>query len=154
MALPPETVVRVLREGDLLGLLFRSGTIPRWYIFRVEQAELPNNLYEHSLGTANAMATAGTDWDLVEDSSSNKLLDPELDHLVHQVFWGVTPSYARVYRQYPSAVDRGSLRGTRTVGGAVGYIDGYASPLQSPSPLTETMVVKGHYPAFNMYHPY
>ena len=40
------------------------------------------------------------------------------------------------------------------MGSQIGYIDGVQSPLNYPSILTETHVVKGTHPAYNGYLPY
>mgnify|MGYP001568499952 CR=1 FL=1 len=145
---------RILREGQIIALKLRVGGQRRYYFLEVETVEAPNDLSEFSLGAATGLATAGTGWNLVQDSSNNKYLEPDYDNIVYQIFYGISPSYARVYRQYPSGTDRGNLFGVRTVGSQVGYVNGIASPLRGPSVRTEFLTVKGAAPAFNGYIPY
>jgi hypothetical protein len=145
---------RFHQEDDLLGLLFAKNNVARMYILRILTAEFPNNLQDFSLGAATPMSAAGTGWLTIEDSSGSEFLEPEKNSYINQVFFGVSPSPARIYRQYPSNVERGSLIGTRAVGSQVGYIDGRYSPLHCPHPQTEFFVVKGQHPAFNGYWPY
>jgi hypothetical protein len=145
---------RLHRENDLLGLVFRKGPIPWMYYVRILTAEFPNDLKEFSIGSANALAAAGTGWETVDDSNGKEFLEPEEASKVNQVFYGIAPSQARVYRQYPTNIDRGSLVSTRAIGSQVGYVDGRQSPLLYPSPTSEFFVVKGHHPAFMGYHPY
>lgn len=145
---------RFHRENDLLGLLFLKDGVPRMFVLRILTAEYPNNLQEFSLGSANALAVAGTGWVSIEDSSGNEIFEPEKESRVNQVFFGIAPSYARVYRQYPAGVERGNLRGTRAIGSQTGYVNGVYSPLHDPNPNTEFFVIKGQFPAFNGYLPY
>lgn len=144
---------RLHRENDLLGLLLTDSNAARMYILRILTAEYPNNLLEFSIGSANALSATGTGWETVDDSSGKEYLEPEYSSQINQVFMGVAPSYARVYRQYPSGQERGSLIGTRAIGDRVGYVDGRYSPLRNPNPNTEFFVIKGQHPAFNGYHP-
>lgn len=144
---------RLHRENDLLGLLFNKDGGSRQYVLRILTAEYPNNLLNFSIGSANALASAGTGWETVDDSNGKEYLEPEYASQINQCFVGVAPSYARIYRQYPSGQERGSLIGTRAIGDQVGYVDGRYSPLRNPNPNTEFFVVKGQFPAFNGYHP-
>jgi hypothetical protein len=158
--LPAEVVKRLLEEGDVLGL--KMGTpgnngVPQLYYFLIDTKEGPNDLEDYSLGSATGQNTTGTDWSEITDSQGRYLLEPEFEGNIFQVYYGVYPSYAWIYRRYPSNVDRGSLRGVRTIGDRtyrVGKIDGQKSPYRTPSPLTELFTMKGMHPAFLGYHPY
>ena len=155
MGLSAEIANRIYKEGFIVALQFSVGPKAELFPLRIDAAEYPNNLYDFSLTTAASLATAGTGWRTIQDSSNRYLLEPENNGVLHQVYYGITPSYARVYRQYPSGVDRGSLVGTRNPGvDAVGYIDGVLSPYRYPSAITETHIVRGQRPAFYGYHPY
>ena len=154
MGLPAEVLKRIPDEGDWVGLKMLIGSTKTDFYFKIEAKEGPNDLGEFSLGAAASQATAGTGWDEIQDANSRYLLEPEFQNYLYLVHWGVTPSIARIYRQYPAGVDRGSLLGTRAVGDASGWIDGVKSPAGFPSPLTEMWILKGTHPAFNGYHPY
>lgn len=154
MPLPDVLVNRLHRENDVVALIFKVSDQTHLFPLRIDSLEAPNNLYEFSLGAATALATAGTGWSQIQDSSNNYHLQPPDEDVLYQVFYGISPSLARVYRRYPANVDRGSLNGTRVVGtDAIGYIDGQMSPLRYPSPVTELYTVKGIYPSFFGYHP-
>jgi len=149
-----EIMQRLHNIGDVVALRLFKGGGARLYPLRIISVERPNDLQNYSLGTASALNATGTEWDNIEDSNQNRYLEPEHEEVLHQVYWGVSPSYIWVYRRYPSNVDRGSLFGTRTVGGSVGYITGRQSPIGSHSALTETYVIKGQRPSYLGYHPF
>ena len=152
--LPADVTSKILNEGQIIALKMKvSDSITDFYL-QVKTKEGPNDLLEFSLGSASAQAVAGTDWDEIQDSSNRYLLEPEHDRTLYQIFYGITPGYARVYRRYPSNVDRGSLLGTRTIGGQIGYINGWMSAAFTPSPLTEFFTIMGLHPSFLGYHPY
>lgn len=146
--------LKLHRENDLLGLLFLKDGVPREFVLRILTAEYPNNLMNFSLGSADALTSAGTGWVTIENANGVEYLEPEKESRVNQVFYGVAPGYARIYRQYPAGVERGNLIGTRAVGSQVGYVSGLYSPLHAPNPNTEFFVIKGQFPAFNGYLPY
>lgn len=161
--LPSEVVNKILAEGDILGLKFLIDSEPKIFHFRIKTVEGPNDLKEYCLGSTNggvtgtaasAQNTTGTGWDEIIDSAGRYFLEPEFGNIIFQSFYGISPSIAWTYRKYPSNVDRGSLRGTRTIGGKVGAISGKDSPLSVPSPLTELFTLKGNHPTFLGYHPY
>lgn len=154
MGLPAEVLARIPDEGEWVGLKMLIGPTPRNFYFRVLTKEGPADLGEFSLGAASARATAGTGWDEIQDANSRYWLEPEFENVLHLVYWGVSPSIARIYRQYPAGVDRGSLLGTRAIGDNVGWVDGVKSPALIPSALTEFFVLKGTHPSFLGYHPY
>lgn len=154
MGLPAEVLARIPDEGDWLGLKMLIGSTKTNFYFQIETKEGPNDLGEFSLGAATAQATAGTGWKEIQDANNRYWLEPEFQNFLHLIYWGVSPSIARVYRQYPAGVDRGSLLGTRAVGDAAGWIDGVKSPALYPSALTETWVLKGTHPSYNGYNPF
>lgn len=146
---------RLYREGEVVALRMMENANLKDYYFRVDTAEYPNNRTEFSIGSATALAAAGTGWNNIQDSSNTYILEPQNENLLHQYWYGIAPSYARVYRRYPPGVDRGALLATRNPGvDPEGYIDGVASPLRIPSPITETLVIKGLRPSYYGYHPY
>ena len=155
MGYPVAITDRFHNVGDLIALKMLEGSKVKLYPFRIESLEYPNNRPEFSIGSATALATAGTGWNTIQDASSRYILEPEFAEVLYQGFYGITPSYARVYRQYPSGVDRGNLVGTRNPGvDPIGFISGDMSPGLWPSPITEFYSVRGQHPAFYGYHPY
>ena len=154
--LPPEVVRRLFAEADILGLKFRSDQAVAFRYLRIKTVEGPNNLRDYSLGAAAAQASAGTDWNEIQDGASRYILEPQQANIVYQAFYGIAPSYAWVYRRYPANVDRGGLQGARAIGDRtyrIGFVDGLDSPFMSPSPETEFFTVEGAHPAFLGYHP-
>ena len=155
MGYPVAITDRFHNIGDIIALKMLEGSAVKLYPFRIEAQEYPNNRAEFSIGAATALAAAGTGWNTIQDASNRFILEPEFAEVIYQGFYGITPSIARVYRQYPSGVDRGSLVGTRNPGvDPIGYISGDLSPGLWPSPITEFYAVRGQHPAFYGYHPY
>jgi len=161
--LSSDVVKRILDENQILGLKFALGTAPTVAYFEIKTKERPINLKGYALGSTDggvtgtlavALTTTGTGWDEIVDAAGRYLLEPEYENLVFHCFYGISPAYAWVYRRYPANVDRGSLIGTREVGGKVGAISGYDSKYNNPSPETEFFTVKGTHPSFLGYHPY
>jgi hypothetical protein len=155
MGFPVAITDRYLKEGDLVALKMLDGNKVTLFPLLIETLEYPNNYYNFSLGSATALASAGTGWNTIQDSNNRYILEPEYSEALYQVFYGVSPPIARLYRQYPSGVDRGSLVGTRNPGtDPIGYINGDSSPMLWPSPVTEFFTVRGQHPAFYGHHPY
>ena len=116
MGYPVAVTDRFHNVGDIIALKMLEGSAVKLYPFRIESQEYPNNRTEFSIGAATALAAAGTGWNTIQDASNRFILEPEFAEVLYQGFYGITPSIARVYRQYPSGVDRGSLVGTRNPG--------------------------------------
>ena len=155
MGYPVAITDRFHNVGEIVALKMLEGSTVHLYPFRIEAVEYPNNRAEFSIGAASALASAGTGWNTIQDASNRFILEPEFAEVIYQGFYGITPSIARVYRQYPSGVDRGSLVGTRNPGvDPIGYISGDMSPGLWPSPITEFYSIRGQHPAFYGYHPY
>lgn len=156
MALPQTVAVRVLVPGDMLGLRMAtgSGDLSRTFWWRIDTAE-PAKLEDFSIGAANAQAVAGTTWNEILKSGTNQsYLEPDQRGIINQLWWGVTPSIAWVYLQYPPSRDRLSLLGTRAIGDQQGYWTGRQSSPSIPAPETELYTMNGLHPAFNGYHPF
>lgn len=138
-----------LEQGWLLALGFHEG----WVCFRIQHKEWAN-LEPWSLGTVAALGNL-SDFDAVQDSNSRHYLEPYDESLIYHSFWGVTPSAARIYVQYPPRTDIGSmLNAPRTITGDIGYINGYKSPFDGPySQTTELFTVKEKYPQYQAYNP-
>ncbi|MEM3290442.1 MAG: hypothetical protein QW046_02900 [Candidatus Micrarchaeaceae archaeon] len=74
---------------------------------------------------------------------------------LYQVFFGVSPSYTRVFYYFPATTQQGAM----DVGVwssnyfQFGFIDGFQSPFDDPSPLSEFVVPYGAEPAFTLVNP-
>lgn len=146
-----------LEVGYLLLLQFQQGFVP----FRIAGREW-SNLEPWSLGAVAARSNLGQ-WDSLQDVNADHYLEPPFEALIYHTFWGVTPTRARVYTQFPPQTDIGSMRqNPRTINpvagsvgtGDIGYIDGEKSPYWGPySRKTELFTVKEKYPQFQVYNP-
>jgi len=89
------------------------------------------------------------------DANSRHYLEPHSEDLIYHSFWGVTPTKARIFVQYPPRSDIGSsLSIPRVITGDIGYIDGEKSPFDGPfSPATEIFTVKEKYPQYEALNP-
>jgi len=72
-----------------------------------------------------------------------------------QLFFGVAPSYTRVYIYQPANVAQGRLDVAtwNSSYNQFGFIDGYQSPLNNPSPYTQIAVPYGLEVAFGLVNP-
>lgn len=138
-----------LEEGWLLALQFREG----WVVSRIKGVE-DSNLDPWNLGSCSALSNLD-EWDEVKDSEARHYLEPHVKTQIKHIFWGVSPPKARIFKQYPTRVDRNSLLDiARTLTGDVGYVDGDESPFDGPfSKRTELFTVKDLYPQFQVYNP-
>lgn len=135
-----------LMPGFYLGLQFNSG----WVVSRILGRE-PANLRPFSVG---AVAAGGhlSAWNEIKDSTDKHYLEPSRRELWYHHFWGINTPNARVYVQFPTKSEIGSLTDvTREVDGDVGYIPGSESPYDGPfSVKTELFTVYEKYPAFQV----
>lgn len=152
--LPEITVARLFKEREPFGLLLLLGSERRIFYWEAETIEQPNDLADYSLGSATALATAGTGWSEITDSQGRYHLEPENEKVVYHCFFGVSPGQAWIYRRYPANKDFNSLLGTRAIGSGIGHIDGVKSPYQTPTPVSEFFTMKGQHPSFLGYHPF
>lgn len=138
-----------LDAGWLLLLHFYEGWVP----FRITGKEW-GNLTPWSLGAVAALSNLSK-YDEVQDSQSRHYLEPHTEDLIYHSFWGVTPTRARIFTQYPPREDIGSVLSIpRTETGDVGYIDGDVSHFTGPFSLrSELFTVKEKYPQFQGYNP-
>lgn len=138
-----------LDQGNFLSLGFIEG----WVCFRVTHREW-SSLEPWSLGAIAALSNLAA-WNEVQDANARHYLEPHDETLIYHSFWGVTPTRARIYAQYPPRADLGSSLATpRTITGDIGYIDGEKSPFYGPfSPKTEIISVHDKFPAFQAYNP-
>jgi len=135
-----------LKQGYYLALQFNTG----WVVTRITGREWAN-LRPFSVGAVAANGTLAA-WNQVLDVSGMHYLDPPKDSLIYHCFWGINTPNARVYTQFPTMRDIGSLTSvTRAVAGDVGYVPGEDSPFSGPFSLnTELFTVHERYPAFQI----
>lgn len=138
-----------LVQGFLLALGFYEG----WACFRINHKEWAN-LEPWSLGAVSALDNLSA-YNEIQDAQSRHYLEPHTESLIYHSFWGVTPTRARIFVQYPPRADIGSILSVpRTETGNVGYIDGQKSPFTGPFSLaTEIFTVKEKYPQVQVYNP-
>lgn len=145
-----------LEPGYLLLLQFFDG----WAPMRVTGKQW-SNLQPWPLGAVAARGNLAA-FDPIQDANQNHFLEPWTNDIIFHTFWGVTPARARVYTQFPTQMDIGSMQqSNRTINptgatssGDVGYIDGEKSPFSGPfSKKTELFTVKEKYPQFQVFNP-
>lgn len=144
--LKESTENRWLEAGFYLALQFYSG----WVVSRVLGREFAN-LRPFSVGAVTAGGHL-TSWNEIKDSTDKHYLEPSRRELWYHHFWGINTPNARVYVQFPSKDNIGSLTTVeREIDGDVGYIPGVESPYDGPfSVKTELITVYERYPAFQV----
>jgi len=101
-----------------------------------------------------AIAAGGVSgWEAPVDAAGRRILEPQEEETVYQVFTGITPKQAKLYLQYTQRVDRMNLITPRPVPGRIGFWDGYGSPYLDPDPSTELWTVHDIYPHMNIENP-
>jgi len=155
---------KLVKENWNIGLGFKDGYI----FYRATHLELFPLLYDlfaeitDFAGAGTVEMTAAqyiTAKELKSDTlaTTNIFRVKEKDHL-YQLFYGVCPSVCRVFPAYPreteiNQLDEGLHTTTYTI---FGFIDGFESPLNKPSPRSQVFVPYGPLIgfAFNNYAPY
>tara|TARA_Y100000034_G_scaffold73039_1_gene87990 strand:- start:3854 stop:4612 length:759 start_codon:yes stop_codon:yes gene_type:complete len=140
----------MLKENYLLGLMFPSkGLIP----LRIKERELVTWRYDQ-LGTLTAdewSEAAKLDYNTA--SVTNILEVDKVDELIH-LFYGIGPSELRSYLNYPVDTARRRLpEVARTDKMNMGFVDGFESPLDNPSPLSEVFIPKDIDVGFAWWNP-
>jgi hypothetical protein len=148
-------VPHLIRDNDLVLLSFPQGFIP----IRALRTEFFNFLYDPiAEGMIPGPVEASTSPDyatsigFVDVSNIKSRLIPaqpinvfEIDKASEliQFFFGVAPSYARVFIAIPSTSKQKSLpRAMWSKSyGTLGFVDGFTSPLLYPAPESETILV-------------
>jgi hypothetical protein len=149
---------KFLESGYLFALHFAEG----WLVGRVIDKSW-SNLEPWSLGAVAAGANLAA-YDEVQDTLNRHFLEPPQPNTIYHTFWGVTPTPARIYVQYPTRTNLGDMLavdrllvpsvppGTNLAD--VGYISGKHSPYNGPFSIqTELFTTKDQYPAFQVFNP-
>jgi hypothetical protein len=141
-----------LDQGWLLALGFLEG----WACFRIKHREWANlEPWSLTAGTPIAALSNLAAYNEVQDAQSRHFLEPHSEDLIYHSFWGVSPTRARIYVQYPPQANLGSVLSVpRVITGDIGYIDGAKSPYEGPySQATELFTVSEKYPQYQVYNP-
>ena len=135
-----------LVPGYYLALQFKTGFV----VSRILGREW-SNLKPYSVGAVSAGGHLSA-WNEIKDSTDKHYLEPSGKWMWYHTFWGINTPNARVYVQFPTKADIGSLVATtREIDGDVGYIQGEESPYEGPfSQRTELITVTERYPAFQV----
>lgn len=130
---------RFVKENHLVGLGFPT----QGYLFmRVTGVESIHYMYDE-FGTiaADTQADAAR-LDRAADSIDNVLRVTDCDH-IYQVFMGWQPGCVRQYLYYPYETGRRNMDVRRILSkGDFGFIQGFDSPWDCPSPDTEIFIPK------------
>lgn len=153
-------IPHMLRLNDIALLSFPEGVIP----IRVVEREFFNYLYdpvrEGQIGLVSESwsddGVKGVSFKTPEFLKSGIIAAQPINvlrvtqpSLLYQVFFGVAPSYVRLFIAIPSTAAQRSLDIIKwsEAYAAAGYIDGFVSPLLYPSPDSELILPYGIDPA-------
>jgi len=150
----------IVRENHNIGLGFKDGYV----FFRATHRELFPLLYDLFAEISDFAGAGATEMDAAEYVSAKELKSDTLaatnifkvdekDH-VYQLFFGVSPSVCRVFPAYPreteiNHLDVGLHTSTYTI---FGFIDGFESPVNKPSPRSQIFVPYGPLIGFAFYN--
>lgn len=150
----------IVRENHNIGLGFKDGYV----FFRATHRELFPLLYDlfaeitdfAGAGTTSlAAATYLSAKELKSDTltATNIFKVTEKDHL-YQLFYGIAPSVCRVFPAYPRETEINQLDvGLHTSSYTIfGFIDGFESPVNKPSPRSQVFVPYGPLIGFAFYN--
>jgi hypothetical protein len=151
----------LLRPNDVALLNFPEGLIP----VRVLSGEFFQYLYDPvAEGQISAEVSASTSTDSARNvgfvtpqllksgiiaAQPTNVLRLNNASYFYQAFFGIAPSYVRVFLALPSASSQKNLDVVNwsQAYAAAGWIDGFISPLNDPDPSSETIVPYGVDPA-------
>jgi len=150
----------IVRENHNVGLGFKDGYV----FFRVTHRELfpfDYDLFAEISGFAGAGTSEMTaaQYITAKELKSETLAATNIfkvdnkDH-VYQLFFGVSPSVLRVFSAYPRETEINQLDvGVHSSSYVVfGFIDGFESPLNKPSPRSQVFVPYGPLIGFAFYN--
>ena len=141
-----------IKENQLVGLGFPAQGYVFFRIEGIEEVEYDN--YTESPGAVASDTYEDAARLPIDEYSIDNLLRVEYcDHL-YQVFMGWQPGAIRRYLAYPYETLRGSIDVKRVYTKApFGYIDGFESPPNQPSPKTEMWIPKDIDVGFAWWNP-
>jgi len=150
----------IVRENFNVALAFKSGYV----FFRVTNRELFPLLYDPFAEITSFAGAGAVDMTAAQYITAKELPSPTLsstnifkagksDHM-YQLFYGVSPGPCRIFVAYPreteiNQLDEGLHSSSYTV---FGFIDGYESPMNKPSPRSQLFVPYGPLVGFAFYN--
>lgn len=151
----------ILRENYNLGLGFKEGYI----FFRVSAREFFPILYDPFAEITNFAGAGSVDMSTLQYINAKELPSTTLastnifkiskaEH-IYQLFYGVSPGVTRIFTAYPRETEINQLdEGLHTPSYPIfGFMDGFESPLDLPSPRSQIFVPMGPLLAFAFYNP-
>lgn len=146
----PESIrSELLRAGHIAGLKFDEGW---WFIqcIGTEYVEVKPWILLNENGNRDvvgASTSGANDQNIVDSSGNDKILMPDdsARNTVHQIFYGVDPSRMQLFSLFGR--DRNvALQDYDQPGEVGGYINGFDSPYDNPSPSTELFYINSMAP--------
>lgn len=152
---------KIIQENYLIGLGFSDGYV----FFRASRREIFPLLYDLFAEISDFAGVGKVDMaalqyippkELKSDTlAATNILEVKDETHIYQTFWGITPSATRVFTAYPreteiNQLDVGLHLPTYTI---FGFLDGFESPIDSPSPRSMLFLPIGPKIAFAFYNP-
>ena len=126
-----------LKENYLLGLGFKQG----YLFFRVERREIFSYLYDERDEIAADTYNTEEQWGISARNIQNAFLVPTNAGHILQIFRGLAPSAYKTYLGVPYTTPQHNLdTAARLSKSDFGYLSGWESPLNYPSPESEVWI--------------
>ncbi len=140
----------ILKENHLLGMGFPEG----YLFFRILRKEVLPYLYDERDSLAADEYNIESEWGIAARTITNAFVIPNSRGHIVQLFRGLAPSAYRTYLGSPYTTPQYHLdRVARTQQSQFGYLDGFMSPLNYPSPESETWIPFRHEIGFAEWNP-
>lgn len=143
---------RWLDPGQILGLIMLRGSIRAVHFFRVWATEYKPFTFAFNGGAVIA-AAAGSGWVEPLTVNNDVILQPPYTWQINHLFFGITPSTALLYLQYPMGSQKNSLVGTPLNTNEIAAQTGRLNSWDYPSLETELITVNEIRPALQVYNP-
>lgn len=152
---------KIIQENFLLGLGFSDGYV----FFRAVRREIFPLLYDLFDEISDFAGAGEVDMSALQYISPKELksdtlaatniLEVKDETHIYQLFWGISPAATRVFPAYPreteiNQLDVGLHLPTYTI---FGFLDGFESPIDEPSPRSMLFIPRGPKIAFAFYNP-
>jgi hypothetical protein len=151
----------IVKENHNIGLGFSEGYV----FFRVVTRNIFPFLYDPfaeitNFGGAGAIDMASGLYITAKELPSTTLSSTNIFHIkqtnhINQIFFGISPGICRIFPAYPRQTEINQLdEGIHTSGYPIfGFIDGFESPIEKPSPRSMFFIPYGPLMAFAFYNP-
>lgn len=152
---------KIIQENYLIGLGFSDGYV----FFRAVRREIFPLLYDLFAEISDFAGTGTVDMaalqyispkELKSDTlSATNILEVKEETHIYQTFYGLSPSATRVFTAYPRETEINQLDvGLHLPTYAIfGFLDGFESPIDEPSPRSINFIPRGPKLAFAFYNP-